>query len=226
LSNTFLLYFFCFIVGSYSESNSLSEGERTKAISKEFLAPRYSKTYDDGYFREIDFHGRKFYVRSKAEEIINWIVQEKRGEGKVSQAFEDILRIGEAKSKDVSVEHGWCTKAHREANGGKHAIFLDIGANAGFYGMYAAACGCRTYFFDIQEECHDWISSSIDKNKFHHAALIPYPIGNVISVELRNKQYAKLNKCDICVKKNARKFVIASNNLVLNITWTKVHKMR
>ena len=130
-----------------------------------------------GNFTEVDFRGRKFHVRSKAKDIINWIVQGREGELKVSKAFEKYLRVGY--SKDPTVEKGYCAKAHQ---GGKHAIFLDIGANAGFYGLYAAACGCRTYFFDIQEECHEWITSAIDKNNFHHAALIPFPVGNVSRV--------------------------------------------
>jgi FkbM family methyltransferase len=154
-----------------------------KAIGKEYLAKRYFKDYSEDDFREIDFRSRKFYIRSKANDIVKWIVSKREGEGKVAEEFEKILRIGN--STDPNIEKGYCTKGHRDAEATatagsrKHSIFLDIGANAGFYGLYASAVGCRTYFFDIQEECHDWISSAIDKNKFHHAALIPYPIGNV-----------------------------------------------
>ena len=35
------------------------------------------------------------------------------------------------------------------------------------------------YFFEVQETCHDWVNSAIDFNKFHHAALVPYPVNNV-----------------------------------------------
>jgi FkbM family methyltransferase len=128
-------------------------------------------------FQEVNFKGRKFKMRKDADLIIDWIQGGREAEGMVSKTFEKILRLG--KSDDPAVEQGLCTPHAREQNGGKHAVVLDIGANAGFYGMYAAAVGCRTYFFDIQTECLDWINTELYENKFHHASLIPHPVGNV-----------------------------------------------
>lgn len=153
-----------------------------KAVGKEFLAEGYNKMhqYKQDEFIDVHFRGRSFYVNSKGIDIINWVLQGREGEGHVSDSFEKILRVG--RDEHFTEETGYCTRAHREKNGNKHAIFLDIGANAGFYGLYAAACGCRTYFFDVQDECHEWISSAIDRNRFHHAALIPFPVGNVSEI--------------------------------------------
>ncbi len=104
----------------------------------------------------------------------------------VSEAFNGVLRVGD--STDPNVEHGHCTSYAKTQDGSKHAIVLDIGSNAGFYGLYAAAVGCRTYFFDIQKVCLNWINSAIDNNQFHHAALIPYPISNTTEMMHLDKQ--------------------------------------
>jgi FkbM family methyltransferase len=134
-------------------------------------------------FRDISFYGRNFKIRQEAAQIIEWIVGRHESEGLISEAFNQILRVGNV--TDLNQEHGLCTpyslSSKNTASGGKHphAIVLDIGANAGFYGLYSAAVGCYTFFFDIQVECLDWIRSSIHENQYHHTTLIPYPVGNV-----------------------------------------------
>jgi len=130
-------------------------------------------------FRDMSFYGRNFKIRHEAGAIIEWIVGRHESEGLISEAFNMVLRVGNATNS--TQEHGLCTPHSLLNNGGRHphAIVLDIGANAGFYGMYAAAVGCYTYFFDIQVECLNWIRSSIHENQFHHTGIIPYPVGNV-----------------------------------------------
>jgi len=134
-------------------------------------------------FRDISFYGRSFKIRQEAKVIIEWIVGRHESEGLISEVFNQILRVGN--TTDPNQEHGLCTPHSltnkNTASGGKHphAIVLDIGANAGFYGLYSASVGCYTFFFDIQVECLNWIRSSIHENQYHHTALIPYPVGNV-----------------------------------------------
>jgi len=146
-------------------------------LPDKYRAPKYTPPATKHAFKEVDFHGRTFKMRVEAGTIISWITRGMEAEGMVSSIFDKVLRMG--KSTDPAVEQGHCTPYAREQNGGKHAIVLDVGANAGFYGMYAAAIGCRTYFFDIQTACLDWINSTIYENKFHHASAVPHPVGNV-----------------------------------------------
>jgi len=71
----------------------------------------------------------------------------------------------------------------------KNEIVLDIGANLGYYGLYAAYKGCQVLFFDPQPLCARRIQMSIIKNGFQNkAAVIPRPVSD-------------------------------SHDLVLNVTW-------
>ena len=49
-----------------------------KAIGKEYLAKKYFKDYSEEDFREIDFRSRKFYIRSKANDIVNQFLLTKK----------------------------------------------------------------------------------------------------------------------------------------------------
>jgi len=68
-------------------------------------------------------------------------------------------------------------------------VVLDIGANAGIYGLFTASLGCTTYFFDIQRMCHVWLRGAIVMNNFKHAHLIPKGASNTsgeIQLEMSN----------------------------------------
>lgn len=45
-------------------------------------------------------------------------------------------------------------------------IVVDIGAFLGDFGLYAAACQCQVYFFEIQPQMIELIDKSIDVNRF------------------------------------------------------------
>jgi FkbM family methyltransferase len=47
-----------------------------------------------------------------------------------------------------------------------HKIVLDIGANTGFYGLFAASQGCQVYSFDPQPQCGRIIKQEILVNGF------------------------------------------------------------
>lgn len=154
-------------------------------ISESFLLETSSEEHggreDD--FQRLDFFSRKFYVKSPVKgtsDIIKWVEGGREGEGKVSLAFERELRLGREGNDDH--ESGLCARYnHQEdqSHGHNRPIVLDIGANAGIYGMYAAALGCAAYFFDIQEVCQKWIAMAIRKNDFSHRAfVVPFAVGN------------------------------------------------
>lgn len=79
-------------------------------VDAKYLSPRYAKTYPDGTFRNIELHGREFFVRTDAKDIIEWVTLELEGEGKVTQSFEKTLRIGDDYKSDWDgTERGYCT---------------------------------------------------------------------------------------------------------------------
>jgi FkbM family methyltransferase len=43
---------------------------------------------------------------------------------------------------------------------------LDVGANAGYYGLTAMKMNCSTLFFDLQPGCHRFINNAIVVNQF------------------------------------------------------------
>ena len=89
----------------------------------------------------LPFYDEKFYVRNAPAgtyDIVRWIVNQMSGEGKVSKVFTTYLG-----------KHNRCNPT----SSNRSSIVLDIGANAGVYGLYAAARNCTTYFFDVQPIC-------------------------------------------------------------------------
>jgi FkbM family methyltransferase len=54
-----------------------------------------------------------------------------------------------------------------------NSVVLDIGANHGIYGVWAASVGCRVIFFEPQPDCHDSILGSICSNgPYRHPPLL------------------------------------------------------
>ena len=158
------------------DSDSHWHGHNVYVASSYLYNTSFSESYSPEEFRKLSFFSRNFYVKSPVKgtsDIIQWVEGGRDGEGKVSLTFERELRLGNGTDTD---EHGICAlhdkKHHRP-------LVLDVGANAGIYGLYAASLGCAVYFFDIQEICHKWISAAIRKNDYEqHAYLIPRAVGN------------------------------------------------
>ncbi|UJR32299.1 hypothetical protein I4U23_019763 [Adineta vaga] len=53
-------------------------------------------------------------------------------------------------------------------------IVVDVGAYLGDFGMYAAACGCTVYMFEIQSDMISLIRSSIQHNAFSDSRIFVY----------------------------------------------------
>jgi len=60
----------------------------------------------------------------------------------------------------------------------ENEVVLDIGANTGYYGFYAASKGCKVIFFDPQPTCAKYLQTELFANGFYdHAMVIPRPVG-------------------------------------------------
>lgn len=87
----------------------------------------------------------------------SWILQENRGEALVKLVHRRVA------SKCL-------TKPNT-------AVVLDIGANAGYYGLIAAALGCRVVAFEPQPGCHKGLEVAIKRNGFHAMRLVKQAVG-------------------------------------------------
>lgn len=93
-------------------------------------------------------------------EIITYITTGRAGESGVTQSF--ISKLGNPNS----------------LIGQAKGDVLDIGANAGIYGLYAAAMGYNVYLFDLQPMCQRYINAAIAINRFDNLAMVmPYALG-------------------------------------------------
>ena len=117
----------------------------------------------------LPFYDEKFFVRKSPQgthDIVQWIINQMSGEGKVSKVFTTYLG-----------KQNRCNPSSSSSSN-RSSIVLDIGANAGVYGLYAAARNCTTYFFDVQPICQRWIYAAILANRLTNAFMIPYAVAN------------------------------------------------
>ena len=129
-------------------------------------SPLLTQDLARGNMTLLPFYGEKFFVRKAVKgtyDIVKWIINGMSGEGKVSHVFTKYL--------------GELNRCNPSATG-RRSIVLDIGANAGIYGLYAAARNCTTYFFDVQPICQRWIYAAILANQLTNAFVIPYAVAN------------------------------------------------
>lgn len=101
-----------------------------------------------------------FHPNSKT--ILDWIVNNKRN---AEDAVHKLLM-------NILLED--CTPT---------SLFLDIGANAGFYGILGAAYGCKAILFDPQPSCQLLIRENICLNSWlrHSVRLVPSPVSDKIA---------------------------------------------
>ena len=124
--------------------------------------------------RKINFLNESFYVWKKSDvlgDAVDFVMDGKNGEVKIAKIFQQ--------------KTAQCDKL----KAGSRPIVLDIGANGGIYGLYAAKRGCHSIFFEIQPTCVRNIFYSIQKNHFQsHAHLIAHPVGNITNKILQLDQ--------------------------------------
>jgi FkbM family methyltransferase len=75
----------------------------------------------------------------------------------------------------LHVFQGYCQTNKYGAGG----LVLDVGANAGYYGLMALKMGCRALFFDLQPGCHRFINNAIVINQFtNNGRVVPYGVSS------------------------------------------------
>ena len=96
-----------------------------------------------------------FTLAPGAASILRWCL-EHAGEKAVTAVFRSVLATSHADDDD---------------------LVLDIGANAGFYGIMSASLGWRTYLFDPQPTCQTYIAYAIAANNItSRALLVPHAV--------------------------------------------------
>lgn len=93
-----------------------------------------------------------------------WIRRENRGEGLVKLVFRRLASE--------------CQKSRR--------LIIDIGANAGYYGLISATLGCQVAAFEPQPGCQKAIEAAIAYNNFSRSMrLLKHAVGPPPSVEVQ-----------------------------------------
>jgi len=123
----------------------------------------------------LDMYGHHFYVHKPqrgTHDIIKWIANGWSGEGKVQRVIHEHLQLTN-RCSDTKWGKG------RGGGGGGAPIVLDVGSNAGIYGLWTASLGCSTYMFDVQPICQQWLHDSIVANELQGIAhVIPFGASN------------------------------------------------
>ena len=112
-------------------------------------------------FTKVSLPGASFFLWHT--NMIDWVMKNNSGEGKVMETFHRLLYI---------------EKTHY-----KNEIVVDIGANTGIYGLYAASLGYQTLLIDPQPACHLYQHIEITFNRLEHlVTVITNPLGRTSNV--------------------------------------------
>jgi hypothetical protein len=103
-------------------------------------------TSDGEAFAEMHDNGASFLMVANATSIIRWIVGQ-TSERALAKLIEKALHLEDR------------TRRHT-----RPPLMLDIGANAGYFGMMAAAYGASVVLFEPQPACGTWIDMQIKAN--------------------------------------------------------------
>lgn len=99
----------------------------------------------------------------RGENIIKYILQ---FEEEVMLLFARLLQKDPCQM--IHKEDGWRGISCENQFGTYDPIVLDIGANAGFYGLFSAKLGWEVLSIEPQPHCHQWIIASALMNGFSH----------------------------------------------------------
>jgi FkbM family methyltransferase len=93
-----------------------------------------------------------------------WVCKN-RGEVKVTRVMLSVLK------QSCAIPDG--------SEHGQKGLMLDIGANLGYYGLFALRLGCETLFFDLQKGCQTRLNNALIINGFTPAGrVIPYGVNS------------------------------------------------
>lgn len=145
-------------LSAYTSANLLSARERLDLLGLHRAARDCRQTFRDSnvlsnFFKSHESTNLLLDARSK--NMVNGWIQKNGGERKVNAVFEELLFP--QCSNDV--------------------IFLDIGANVGYYGIKARRYGCISYLFDPQPGCIEIIEANICLNFPRDDGISSVPFG-------------------------------------------------
>ena len=110
-------------------------------------------------FANITDQGATFFAPAEACSILRWVATMK------SERWLAMLMSRAIASPLADDEAG-------------RPVMLDIGANAGYFGLLAAGLGANVIFFEPQPACHLWIKSSVHASNFGaHTHLVKAALG-------------------------------------------------
>lgn len=105
------------------------------------------------FFKSNEF--TNILLDQRSREIVEEWIQKNDGERQVNTVFEELL-------------FPQCSK---------NVLFLDIGANVGYYGIKATKFGCKSYLFDPQPGCIEIIENNLCLNFRHDDTIASVPFG-------------------------------------------------
>ena len=170
---SFTLFVYYFTVVSWVALATPQKPQQS-LVSQSLLANQSTlDSYDTIQLRKLNYLGSSLSVYTKSlttGDAIDYVVDGANGEKKIGNVFKNKLKECSSVLPSSPDEQKAVTR---------RPVVLDIGANAGIYGLYAGKMGCQTYFFEIQPVCIRNIYSSILINSMDgHASIIPFPVGN------------------------------------------------
>lgn len=114
------------------------------------------------HLRLVEWSGTSFYVwHSK---VSNYVITGGGDEGHITSAFIEVL-----------------TKSSPQ-----EGVVVDIGANTGIYGLYAASLGYTVHFVDFQPVCIKYIQTAIVINHLEQRTKIhPFPLARTNSHRMK-----------------------------------------
>ena len=107
--------------------------------------------------------GKLLHLDMQSKTIMNWITSVSPDEKKVHELFRYLFKSGCAQGK----------------------VFVDVGANAGFYSLVAGVYGCQVLLFDPQPLCVDLIRQNLCMNQQYpviaegKVAIVGRPVADV-----------------------------------------------
>ncbi len=122
---------------------------------------RGSRAETDPPEKELEFFMVDMSQKDRGEDIIKYIIT---FEEEVMVLFDRLLQ-----RNPCAIPHphdGWRGVTCEENFGNYEPIVLDIGANAGFYGLFSAKLGWEVLSIEPQPHCHQWIVASALMNGF------------------------------------------------------------
>eukprot|EP01096_Ripella_sp_DP13-Kostka_P002005 TRINITY_DN1262_c0_g1_i1.p1 TRINITY_DN1262_c0_g1~~TRINITY_DN1262_c0_g1_i1.p1 ORF type:complete len:485 (+),score=218.00 TRINITY_DN1262_c0_g1_i1:75-1529(+) len=98
-----------------------------------------------------------------SEDIITYVIN---FEPEVRKLFARLLQVNPC--QEVTYSDGWLGVGCETRFGNYEPVVMDVGANAGFYGLLSASFGHDVISIEPQPHCNQWIGMSVLANGYGH----------------------------------------------------------